>query len=73
MGELIGTNFDDFINGFLSGADNPNLTFALTANLFCQRLEIQKHIGICTNILTNLVSEHPKNTAAKLSVTYGFS
>ena len=55
-GEFIGADLDDFINGFLAGANNPNLTGALAANFLGQRLQIQQHVGIGAHVLTNFVN-----------------
>ena len=60
-GELISTNLDDLVNGFLSGADNPHLTAAFAADFLNEGLEIQKHIGICSDILTHFV-HHKQQT-----------
>ena len=66
-GKLIGTHLDNFINGFLSGADYPHRATAFTSDLLCQRLEVQKHIGIRADILAGLVHHEQKSEVFRLT------
>ena len=59
-GEFISANLDDLINGFLTGAHDPNLAAAFAANLLSQRLEVQEHVGIRSDVLTNFVNQEDK-------------
>ena len=67
-GELVSTDFNNFINGFLSGADNPHLTTALTADFLNEGLEIQKHIGIRSDILTHFVHHKQQTEVVRFSI-----
>ena len=53
--KLIFTSLDDFIDSFLTGTNNPNLTAALTADFLNKRLQVNKKVCIAAYILTNLI------------------
>lgn len=68
-GELIGTNFDDFVDGFLTGAAYPHLAFALATYFLGQGLQIQEHIGIRANVLASLVNHEQESEISGLLST----
>ena len=53
--EFIFTSLDDFVDSFLTGTNNPNLTAALTADFLNKRLQVDKKVCITTYILANLI------------------
>ena len=54
--EFIFTSLDDFIDSFLTGTNNPNLTAALTADFLNKGLQVDKKICVTTYILANLIN-----------------
>ena len=44
-GEFVLAGLDDFIHGFLTCADHPDLAAALAADVFYQRLQVDQQIG----------------------------
>ena len=71
-GELIRTYFDDLINGFLSGANDPDFAATFTSDFFGQRLEVQQHIGVSTDILTNFVNHKQQTEVCGFRIHIGF-
>ena len=65
-GELIGTNLDDFINGFLPGTHDPNFAAAFAADLFSQRLEVQEHVSVRSDVLANFVNQEDQPEVLRL-------
>ena len=54
-GEFVLAGLDDFIHGFLTCADYPDLATTLAADVFHQRLQIDQQIGIAADVLADLV------------------
>ena len=71
-GELISTNFDNLINGFLTCAHDPNLAAAFAADLLSQRLEVQEHVSISSDVLTNFVNQEDQPEVLWLFLHVGF-
>ena len=66
-GELVRTHPDDLVNGFLTGANHPDLAGTFAAQLFGKGLQIQQHIRVCTHILANFVDHKQKTKILRFS------
>ena len=68
LGEVYIIDSLNFINGFLCGDQNPRFAMALNCQIMLQRLKIQHHIGVITDVLTNLI--HAENHMMIVALTF---
>ena len=64
--ELIGAHLDDLINGFLPGANYPHFAATFASDLFSERLQIQQHVRICPDVLSDLIYHKQQAEIARL-------
>ena len=67
-GEFIFAGFDNFVDGFLSGADHPHLALAFAADFLDQRLQIDEQVGVAADILPDLVDHKQQSEVVGLGI-----
>ena len=67
-GELILTGFNDLVDGFLPGADHPDLAAALAADLFHEGLQVDQQVRVTADVLADLIDHEQEPEVTRLSV-----